>query len=276
MSEDKEVKSPEMEAAEIRKSDAEARKADAETKKVEAEILNIMAEVEQRKIEGEKAKIEMKVAEAECDTELSRATIVAAEARNQRIELDRAEEIRARELEHDIYHHIYRFSSTVEDSSVNTCIKELSYWSRTCPGCDIEIIFYSPGGGVLAGMVLFDFIEELKKKGHKVTTTAAGLAASMAAILLQAGSHRVMGKESYLLIHEVSALALGKMGEIEDTVVWLHKLQSRILDIFTRRCHDAQPEKALTREELENKWKRKDWWLDSEEALALGFVDEVA
>ena len=54
----------------------------------------------------------------------------------------------------------------------------------------------------------------------------------MAGILLQAGDIRIMGAESWLMIHEISFGASGKIGEIEDTVEWVKKIQERVVKIF--------------------------------------------
>jgi ATP-dependent Clp protease protease subunit len=147
-------------------------------------------------------------------------------------------------------------------------MERLAYWSRTEPGCAIELIFTSPGGSVIDGMALFDFIQQLRRAGHFITTRALGWAASMAGILLQAGDKRVMAKESYVLIHEISTGAVGKIGEIEDEVKFVKKIQGRILDIFAARAN-------VKREYFAKHWKRQDWWLDSDEALKIGIIDEV-
>jgi ATP-dependent protease ClpP protease subunit len=77
-----------------------------------------------------------------------------------------------------------------------------------------------------------------------------------------------MGHESYILIHEVSFGAGGKIGEVEDEVAFVKKIQSRVLDIFASRS-------KLSKATIARKWRRKDWWLDSTEALKAGFVDEL-
>jgi ATP-dependent Clp protease protease subunit len=94
------------------------------------------------------------------------------------------------------------------------------------------------------------------------------MAASMGGILLQAGSHRVLAPNAYMLIHEVSSLAWGGASELEDEVAFVKRLQDRILDILAERS-------TMTRQQIARKWKRKDWWLDAPEALRLGFVDEI-
>ena len=180
----------------------------------------------------------------------------------------REEEKRERELAEDHYAHLYIFNDSVSSSSVAKCEKELTYWSRSNPKCEMTILFNSPGGEVVSGMDLFGFICELRRKGHLITTATRGYAASMAGILLQAGDKRIMGKEAYLLIHEVSFSAAGSMGDVEDTVEWVKKVQNRVLDIFADRS-------KMKRDDIETHWKRKDWWLSSVESLEAGFVDEV-
>src|SRR5512146_833373 len=136
------------------------------------------------------------------------------------------------ELARNFHYCVYRFHEHVEAGSVTDCMNTLTVWDRMHPEKDMEIIFNSPGGSVIDGFELFDFIQELKRKGHHITTSTRGMAASMGGILLQAGDKRVMGKEAVVLIHQVSAVALGKIGEIEDEVELIHKLQSRALGIF--------------------------------------------
>lgn len=166
------------------------------------------------------------------------------------------------------YNRQYNFMFSVDDQSVKACIAQLTEWDRLSPEQPFEIVFNSPGGNIVDGLALFDYIRLMRAKGHEVTTSAIGYAASMAGILLQAGDHRIMGRESWLLIHEASFITLGKFGEVLDEVDWIKRIQKRILDIFAERSH-------MTAKQIEFKWTRRDWWLSSEEALKLGFVDWI-
>ncbi|KKL73620.1 hypothetical protein LCGC14_2073140, partial [marine sediment metagenome] len=166
------------------------------------------------------------------------------------------------------FHRVYAFNDPVASSSVGSCISQLNIWTRTDPKCDIEIIFNSPGGGVIDGMALYDYFQALRRAGHKLTTVTFGMAASMAGILLQAGDVRVIGAESYVLIHEISTMAVGKIGELEDVVEFTKKIQNRVLKILASRSHKPVGY-------FEKHWRRQDWWLDSSECLKLGIVDEV-
>jgi len=167
------------------------------------------------------------------------------------------------------YQHVYHFTDAVGSSTTQACMRQIDIWHHDDPACRFEICFSSPGGSVIDGMALFDYLLQMREAGHHVTTSTIGMAASMAGILLQAGDVRRMGRESYLLIHEVSFGAGGKIGEVEDEVKFIKKIQERVLKIFAERSH-------LSIGQLKNRWERKDWWLDSDEALKLGLIDEIA
>lgn len=211
---------------------------------------------------------EIEVNEAEAQKLMAEAEKAKHDATIRRLEAEKAERQRAEELAGDKYHHIYRFHGEVNSASVKGCMATLDVWDRLDPECEVKIIFNSPGGSVVDGMALWDYLVGFRKS-HKLYTHAEGMAASMAGILLQAGDVRSMGAESYLLIHEVSAGVMGSFGDIEDRVKWIEMVQDRILSIFANRS-------KLSKATLKRRWKRKDWWLDSNESLKLGFVDEVS
>jgi ATP-dependent protease ClpP protease subunit len=88
----------------------------------------------------------------------------------------------------------------------------------------------------------------------------------------------VCGPQAYILVHEISFGASGKIGEVEDEIKFIRKVQGRVLDIFADRCKGSDPavaKKRMSRATIERHWKRTDWWLDADEALNFGFVDVV-
>ncbi len=174
----------------------------------------------------------------------------------------------AEKLSSNDYNRVLLFNGSVSEGSVKLAINRLTEWHRLSPGAPIEVIFSSGGGSVVDGMALFDFLTDLRNSGHRVTTSTLGVAASMAGILLQAGDWRTMGREAWLMIHEASFHAEGKVGEIDDTVEWVKKVQERVLRIFAERSH-------MTVDEIREKWNRRNWWIDSDEALRLGLVDAL-
>jgi Vilmaviridae head maturation protease len=246
---------------------------DLADRKAEAEIAKLLAEAEAA-ARGAAANEEKAHAEAEAAEQAAAKT--ALETQILTIGLKREQEKRLRELASNEFHHVYYFSQDVRHDSVQKCMDMLQQWHRNEPGCDMEIIFNSPGGSIVDGMALWDFVQVLRSEGHHVTTSALGMAASMAGILLQAGDKRVMGRESWVLIHEASFFAGGKIGEVEDTVTWVKKVQERIIKIFVERAQAANTAtKPLTAAQIKKQWTRTDWWISSDEALQLGLVDEL-
>ena len=175
---------------------------------------------------------------------------------------------RSKELAADAYHQRYRFTGQVDAASVKVAMNTLTAWSRMNPGSPIEIIFSSPGGSVIEGFVLFDFIRELSEDGHEVTTGMLGMAASMGGVLMQAGDKRWAGKESWYMIHRAAFGASGKTFDIEDEVEWVKRVEKRIIDIFVRRS-------SLTATKIRRNWDRKDWWIDADQALEFGLIDNI-
>lgn len=222
------------------KTEAEARHADAEAAKASAESRKLAAEADM-----EESALVLKLLNQE-DTERDHREKLAANK----------------------FYHLYHFTDSVSSNSVKSCMDQLNLWHRLEPGCSMEIVFTSPGGSVIDGMVLFDYLQVLRREKHEITTGALGMAASMAGILLQAGDVRWMGREAWVLLHEGSFGAVGTVAQVEDTVEWVKKIQQRILDIFAARS-------KVSRSFIKSRWRRKDWWLSSDECLKYGFVDEV-
>ncbi|MDQ3756606.1 MAG: Clp protease ClpP [Actinomycetota bacterium] len=192
------------------------------------------------------------------DLETQRAELEVASLRRQ--EREQAADHRAA--------HVYTFYCAVDGDSVQQCMAELGRWSRRDPGAPITVIFNSPGGNVLDGLALFDYLRQLRSMGHQVTTIALGRAASMGAVLLQAGDRRVIGENAFLLVHEVSNVSTGKVSELEDGMEFTKRLQKRLLAILSERS-------TLTDREIQRRWARKEWWLDAQEAVDLGLADSL-
>ena len=226
-------RTPEEIAAEIKKIEAEAKAALAEARKSDAEAQKIEFELEKASIDAEKA------------------------VRS-----------RQKELAADEENHVYRFDGEVSKSSVQRCMSRLGEWSRLDPKCQMEVVFSSPGGEIVSGFELFDFIQVLRHRGHHMITGTLGMAASMAGILLQAGDERWMGHQSWVMIHRAAFGAWGKTFEIEDEVKFVKRIEERILDIFTDRS-------KLTKQKIKRNWERKDWWISAEECVEMGLVDIV-
>ena len=226
----------------------------------------LAAEIEKLPAEAEAARAEAALAFAETRE-------AAAKAEKAELELNAVREKEQARQRSDYHCRLYQFDGQVDSGSVAKCMATLREWDRLDPTCPIEIIFNSPGGAVIHGMALFDLITRLSQRGggrHHVTTGAQGYAASMGGILLQAGDVRWIGRQSYLMIHEISAGTGGKIGEMKDDVKFYDAICDRVVTIFVERAGGK-----ITRKKFIDSWTRSDWWLLSDEALKLGFVDEV-
>ena len=196
--------------------------------------------------------------------------LLAIQGESSLLDLAAKKLVYAKETATDWNGRVYTLGDVIGSNLARHCIETLGIWSRLDPKCGIEIILNSPGGDALPGLALFDFIGELRRRGHSITTHVLGCAASLAGVLLQAGERRVMGQGAFLLIHEISAQMGGKIGDIDDTSIFLKKLQTRMVDIYMERVQGK-----ISRAAFIHGCKRKDWWLSAEECLKLGFIDEV-
>lgn len=217
-----------------------------ETKKVKAEIEKLLAEAANFRSLAEKAGFEALSAKLAYErTRFDAGFLEASNTRNR----------------------VYDFTDEVGRSSCESAIQALSTWARVSLE-PITVRFTSPGGLVFNGLALYDAILSIRRQGVKIRVVTLGMAASMAAILLQSGDSRVVGPNAYVLIHEVSSGAIGKISEMEDETKFVRKLNNRLYDILAERS-------KLSRRTIERHAKRKDWWLDAAECLKFGFADEI-
>ena len=133
----------------------------------------------------------------------------------------------------------------------------------------IDLVITSPGGSIFDGLAIFDHVRWLRAQGTTIDTTALGWAASMAGILLQAGERRYIGGNSWLMIHEASTwLGRTSASAIRDEVGLLDRLEAQVLGIFAER---SGRDEAW----IKSQFERKNWWLSADQAVELGFADEV-
>lgn len=154
----------------------------------------------------------------------------------------------------------------VNDYTANVIQAQLLYLDSSDPGKDISIYINSPGGGVYAGLGIYDTMQYISSD---VATICTGMAASMAAVLLTAGAE---GKRSALphsrvMIHQPMGGVQGQASDIEITAREILKYKSELYDILSR--HSGQ-----TVEKIEADADR-DYWMKAEEAKAYGLIDEV-
>ena len=131
---------------------------------------------------------------------------------------------------------------------------------------DIQLYINSPGGGVYAGLGIYDTMQFISPD---VATICTGMAASMGAVLLCAGKS---GKRSALphsrvMIHQPLGGAQGQASDIEITAREILKLKEELYQIIAK--HSKQKVDKV------NKDSDRDYWMKAEEAKSYGMVDEV-
>lgn len=128
----------------------------------------------------------------------------------------------------------------------------------------IHLRIHSYGGDVLAGLASVDTIRNMKTK---VYTYVEGAAASAATLISIAGKKRFIGKNSFMLIHQLSAVCAGTFEKLEDE----HENNKRMMNTIKSLYKEYT---KIPMKELENILKR-DLWFDSLTCLKYGLVDVV-
>ena len=151
---------------------------------------------------------------------------------------------------------------------VHRAIDVLGTWHRETPGERIEVLINSQGGSIMDGLALFDFIQRVRAAGTPVDTTVVGMAASMGGVLAQMGEVRRISKRAWFMVHEASMQTWGTTSQIKDEQELLEALQKQTTEILAERS-------TLSVRQITNRTKRKDWWMDADDAVKFGFADEV-
>ncbi len=154
----------------------------------------------------------------------------------------------------------------VDDTVANIIQAQLLYLESADPQKDISIYFNSPGGSVYAGLGIYDTMQYISSD---VATICTGMAASMAAVLLTAGTKgkRSALKHSRVMIHQPMGGAQGQASDIEITAREIQKLKKELYTIIAN--HTGSTYKKVEKD------SDRDYWMTSEEAKDYGMIDEV-
>lgn len=187
-----------------------------------------------------------------------------------REELAYREELLAHEWQLD---GVYSFHEEVTQESADRLLQSMSIWHQHNSERPWTIQLNSVGGSIYAGNSIIDELIAHSLRGggtHEITIKTRGVAASMGGMILQAGDHRVMGRNSMLMIHRGGADGVhGTADVISDMAEWFRRDTDWMIGYFLDRTD------AITRPEFLAKIDRRDWWLNSTEALDFGLVDRI-
>ena len=156
--------------------------------------------------------------------------------------------------------------SAIDDHVANIIQAQLLFLESTDSSKDISIYINSPGGGVYAGLGIYDTMQFIKPD---IATICTGMAASMGAILMCAGTKgkRSALPHSRIMIHQPLGGAQGQASDIEITAREILKLKGELYQIIAK--HSGQ-----TIEKVHDDSDR-DYWMKANEAKAYGMIDEI-
>jgi len=175
------------------------------------------------------------------------------------------------ERQYDIYSrllkdHIIFVGDAVDDNVANLVIAQLLYLEKEDPERDVLMYINSPGGSVSAGFAIYDTMQFVR---CHVATYCLGMAASMAAVILAAGTKgkRYALPNSTILLHQLAGGFKGQASDIDihaKEILRLKHLLNRIL-----AEHTGQDLATVERD------TDRDYFMTPEEAVAYGIIDEV-
>jgi len=154
----------------------------------------------------------------------------------------------------------------IDDYVANIIQAQLLYLESADPSKDIQIYFNTPGGGVHAGLGIYDTMQYISSD---VATICTGMAASMGAVLLCAGTKgkRSALRHSRVMIHQPMGGTQGQASDIEITTREILKLKKELYQIIAD--HSGNPFKKVEKD------SDRDYWMTAEEAKTYGMIDEV-
>ena len=175
------------------------------------------------------------------------------------------------ERSYDIYSRLLKdriifLGGAIDDDVANTVVAQLLFLEMEDPDADICLYINSPGGSVTAGMAIYDTMQYIK---CDVATICVGMAASMGAFLLAAGTKgkRMALPNSEIMIHQPSA---GTQGQITDMAIHMKRLQTikeRMNQILAENTGKSVEEVTAACE--------RDNFMTAQEALDFGLIDRV-
>ena len=175
------------------------------------------------------------------------------------------------ERAYDIYSRLLKeriifLASPIIDPVANSVIAQMLFLASKDPNKDIQLYINTPGGSVTAGLAIYDTMQYVKSP---ISTVCIGLAGSMGATLLAAGSKgkRFALPNAEILLHQVAGGVTGEAVEIEITAKQIIKIKDKLNKILAK--HTGQPIERVEKD------TDRDFYLSADEAKEYGIIDEV-
>jgi ATP-dependent Clp protease, protease subunit len=175
------------------------------------------------------------------------------------------------ERSYDIYSRLLKdriifLGSPINDAVANLVVAQLLFLDAEDPDKDIHLYINSPGGSITAGMAIYDTMQYVKAD---IQTICIGMAASMGAFLLSAGTKgkRYALPNSEVMIHQPLGGAEGQATDIEIRAKRILRMRDRINQILAERT--GQPLEKIEQD------TDRDYFMTAEEAKEYGLIDHV-
>lgn len=154
----------------------------------------------------------------------------------------------------------------IDDYVANIIMAQLLFLESADSSKDIQIYFNTPGGSVYAGLGIYDTMQYIS---CDIATICTGMAASMGAVLLTAGTKgkRSTLEHSRVMIHQPMGGAQGQASDIEITAREIVKIKKELYTIIANHTGNSL--------EKVEKDSDRDYWMTSKEAKEYGMVDEI-
>ncbi|MBO7501266.1 MAG: ATP-dependent Clp protease proteolytic subunit [Fibrobacterales bacterium] len=182
-----------------------------------------------------------------------------------------SEETSRGENRYDIYSRLLKerivfLGDPISDEVANAVMAQLIFLEYSDPDKDILLYLNTPGGLVDAGLAIYDTIQHIKPD---VSTICVGSCASMGAVLLAAGAKgkRYALPHSHIMLHQPSGGAGGQSTDIQIHAREIVRTRETLNEIISRHCGRPLDEVAKKTE--------RDLYLNAEEALEFGVIDEI-
>jgi len=175
------------------------------------------------------------------------------------------------ERAYDIYSRLLKdriifLGEVIEEHLANLVVAQMLFLESEDPEKDINLYINSPGGSVTAGLGIYDTMQYIK---CPVSTICVGQAASMAAVLLAAGTEgkRIALPNSRVMLHQPLGGVQGQATDIEIHAREIKNIRDRLNEIISK--HTNQDIEKVARD------TDRDFFMSAEEALSYGIVDKV-
>ncbi len=154
----------------------------------------------------------------------------------------------------------------IDEEVANIIQAQLLFLESSDPSKDIQIYINTPGGSVYGGLGIYDTMQYIS---CNISTICTGMAASMGAVLLAAGTagKRYALKHSRIMIHQPSGYAGGQASDIQISVNQILRAKQDLYEILSE--HTGQTVEKLAKD------SQRDLWMTSQEAKEYGLIDQV-